>query len=181
MHPLRRRRDRLDHARLIVRRLQREHDAAAGMAGERRVERGKIETPVRRERQDFDRLARKPMAGEDAGMFAAGDQQNLKGRGLPPISRFGVSTRFSASVAPEVKVTFFGSVPTKAAMLLTRRLDPCPRRPAFRVDRGGVAAGPRAPRAWPRAPRAAAASLHYGRDRPAYADHPSLPTWLIRR
>ena len=139
MHKRRRRRDRLDHARLIVRSLQCEQDTAPGMAGKRCLEHGKIKTPVRRERKDFGRFTLKPMAGNDAGMLASGDQQNLKGADAANLEiwREHQIQRFGRARS---KADLFRLSPYESSKLLAHGLDSCPRRPALCVDRGRVAA-----------------------------------------
>ena len=127
--------DRLDDAGLVVCALQRQQHASGAAAGG--LEPVEVEPAVGPQGRDLRR--RKPMAGEDAGMLAGGDDEPLeRGRARPGAEqRIERRVRGLGAAGDERDAT--GRHAREPRDVASRLLDDPARRPPFRVHGGGIA------------------------------------------
>ena len=127
---------RLDHACLVVGGLDGQHDARAGMAGERLRQRREIERAVGIEGDRLDALA-EPMTGEDRGMLAGADKQMIE--------TVAVETELWRQRDVEGLRSARGEdhplavAADQASDVATRRVEDGPRAATFGVDGRGIA------------------------------------------
>ncbi len=129
--------DRLDHAGLVIRPLQREQRPAGPPAASR--EPVEIDPAVGDERRDLDRGGGKPVALQDARVLPGRNDQAVERRLVRPDAEARIEARLTASVAPDAKVTQRVGTPARRRDFGPGPLDDPPRRASLRMHRGRVA------------------------------------------
>ena len=159
------RRQRLQHAGLVVGHLQR-HQRRPDTVPRHRLSQAPLQPcqghdAVAIDGNALDPAGRKAVPREDSTRVRA--RRTARKR---PASRSQSrrSSRLLASVPPLVKTTSAGLAPDQRGNLLARVLDERARAAPFGMGRGRIADAHRAPPAWRRAPRGAAAPSRSSRD-----------------